>query len=211
LRRRDSRISNWTSIDPLFEKHIDYSPYNYVLREPIRLVDPEGKQVQVIGGMALEALTEAAAYAAAYGIIIYAGYKIYENLSEYQRTEPILSQESVEVTQDANVANQIYESSRSNTTIKGHIEGAIKQIIKHVDRQMGRDPNYPNPEKNKKNDFRDLKKHWENIKKWAKQLKKDPQQVIDEVVNATKSKNLTPYKVKQTLEEIQQLKVPGLK
>jgi hypothetical protein len=43
----DSRIANWTSIDPLFEKHFDFSPYNYVLRNPIRLIDPDGKQVDV--------------------------------------------------------------------------------------------------------------------------------------------------------------------
>ncbi|MBK8553902.1 MAG: hypothetical protein IPL53_23800 [Ignavibacteria bacterium] len=28
----DARISNWGSIDPLLEKHYDFSPYNYVLR-----------------------------------------------------------------------------------------------------------------------------------------------------------------------------------
>lgn len=42
----DSRIANWTSIDPLFEKHFDYSPYNYVWRNPIRLIDPDGRQVE---------------------------------------------------------------------------------------------------------------------------------------------------------------------
>ena len=41
----DSRIANWASIDPLFEKHFDYSPYNYVLRSPLVLIDPDGKQV----------------------------------------------------------------------------------------------------------------------------------------------------------------------
>jgi RHS repeat-associated protein len=40
----DSRIANWTSIDPLFEKHFDFTPYNYVLRNPIILIDPDGRQ-----------------------------------------------------------------------------------------------------------------------------------------------------------------------
>ena len=44
----DSRIANWTSMDPLMEKHYDFSPYNYVLRNPLRLVDPDGKQVEII-------------------------------------------------------------------------------------------------------------------------------------------------------------------
>jgi len=44
----DARIAIWTSIDPLMEKHYDYSPYNYVLRNPLRLVDPDGQQVEII-------------------------------------------------------------------------------------------------------------------------------------------------------------------
>ncbi|MDZ4712109.1 MAG: RHS repeat-associated core domain-containing protein [bacterium] len=41
----DARVANWTSVDPLMEKHFDFSPYNYVLRNPMRLVDPDGMQV----------------------------------------------------------------------------------------------------------------------------------------------------------------------
>lgn len=43
----DSRIANWTSIDPLFEKHYSFSPYNYVLRSPLILVDPDGMQTNL--------------------------------------------------------------------------------------------------------------------------------------------------------------------
>lgn len=42
----DSRIANWTSIDPLMEKHFDWSPYNYVLRSPLLLIDPDGEQIK---------------------------------------------------------------------------------------------------------------------------------------------------------------------
>ncbi|MEO6696244.1 MAG: RHS repeat-associated core domain-containing protein, partial [Ignavibacteria bacterium] len=45
----DSRIANWTSVDPLLEKHYDFSPYNYVLRNPLIFYDPNGKQV-FLGG-----------------------------------------------------------------------------------------------------------------------------------------------------------------
>ena len=41
----DAHIANWLSIDPLMEKHFDYTPYNYVLRSPLVLIDPQGKQV----------------------------------------------------------------------------------------------------------------------------------------------------------------------
>ena len=46
----DSRISVWLSPDPLFEKHLQWSPYNYVLRNPFVLIDPDGRQIDVIGG-----------------------------------------------------------------------------------------------------------------------------------------------------------------
>jgi RHS repeat-associated protein len=41
----DARIANWLSIDPLMEKHTQWSPYNYVLRNPMVLIDPDGKQI----------------------------------------------------------------------------------------------------------------------------------------------------------------------
>ena len=44
----DSRVGRWGSVDPLFEKHIQWTPYNYVLSNTLKLVDPNGKQVIVI-------------------------------------------------------------------------------------------------------------------------------------------------------------------
>ena len=41
----DSRIGRWLQVDQLFEKHPDFSPYNYVLNNPLKLIDPDGKQV----------------------------------------------------------------------------------------------------------------------------------------------------------------------
>ena len=41
----DSRIGNFLSPDPLFAKHIQWTPYNYVLRNPLVLIDPDGRQV----------------------------------------------------------------------------------------------------------------------------------------------------------------------
>jgi RHS repeat-associated protein len=43
----DSRIGRWLVVDPLFEKHPEWSPYNYVLDNPLVFIDPNGQQVLV--------------------------------------------------------------------------------------------------------------------------------------------------------------------
>ena len=39
----DPRISIWLSVDPLAEKHPDYTPYAYCANNPIIYVDPDGR------------------------------------------------------------------------------------------------------------------------------------------------------------------------
>jgi len=36
-------VSQWLSPDPLAEKYPAFSPYNYTLNNPVRLVDPDGR------------------------------------------------------------------------------------------------------------------------------------------------------------------------
>jgi RHS repeat-associated protein len=43
-RNYSSRIGRWLQIDPLFKEHYDFTPYNYVLNNPITLIDPDGRQ-----------------------------------------------------------------------------------------------------------------------------------------------------------------------
>ena len=40
----DPVIARWNAVDPLLEKHPDWSPYNFVLGNPLLLVDPDGRQ-----------------------------------------------------------------------------------------------------------------------------------------------------------------------
>lgn len=40
----DPQSSIWLSVDPMMEKYPGWSPYNYTLHNPVRLVDPDGKE-----------------------------------------------------------------------------------------------------------------------------------------------------------------------
>ena len=44
----DPAIARWGQIDPLADSYAPYSPYNYVLGNPIKLIDPDGMAVDDI-------------------------------------------------------------------------------------------------------------------------------------------------------------------
>ncbi|MBV6513283.1 MAG: RHS repeat-associated core domain-containing protein [Ignavibacteriales bacterium] len=41
----DSDLGRWMTVDPLMDKYPGWSPYNYVMGNPLRLVDPDGMKV----------------------------------------------------------------------------------------------------------------------------------------------------------------------
>ncbi|MCB0516139.1 MAG: RHS repeat-associated core domain-containing protein [Chitinophagales bacterium] len=41
----DPAIARWMSVDPLAEKYLSYTPYNYTLDNPVNLIDPDGRDV----------------------------------------------------------------------------------------------------------------------------------------------------------------------
>ena len=40
----DVRVGRWLSVDPLFEKYVGMSPYNYCAANPVVMVDPDGRR-----------------------------------------------------------------------------------------------------------------------------------------------------------------------
>ena len=42
----DARVGRWLSVDPLFEKYVGMSPYNYCAGNPVMMVDPDGRRVE---------------------------------------------------------------------------------------------------------------------------------------------------------------------
>ena len=45
----DARVGRWLSVDPLFEKYVGMSPYNYCMLNPAMMVDVDGREIRVNG------------------------------------------------------------------------------------------------------------------------------------------------------------------
>ena len=48
----DSGLSIWLSVDPMSDKYPSLSPYNYCANNPVILVDPDGREVFLLGELA---------------------------------------------------------------------------------------------------------------------------------------------------------------
>jgi len=45
----DPVLTSWLSVDPLVEKYLDWSPYNYVKLNPVKNADPDGSDIIIVG------------------------------------------------------------------------------------------------------------------------------------------------------------------
>jgi len=57
-RHYNPRESIWLSVDPLAEKYPAMSPYAYCFNNPINLMDPDGRRIQLTGAQKAAALSE---------------------------------------------------------------------------------------------------------------------------------------------------------
>jgi len=54
----DSGLSIWLSVDPMSDKYLSMSPYNYCANNPVILVDPDGRKVILTGSNTDEAVKQ---------------------------------------------------------------------------------------------------------------------------------------------------------
>src|SRR6476659_7827801 len=45
-RMQDPQLGRWWTIDPMASDYFSYSPYNYVLNNPLSVIDPNGQSTQ---------------------------------------------------------------------------------------------------------------------------------------------------------------------
>ena len=51
-------LTSWLSVDPMMDKYPSITPYNYCVWNPVKLVDPDGREVYITGDAAAEATSQ---------------------------------------------------------------------------------------------------------------------------------------------------------
>lgn len=214
----DARIGRWGATDPLFEKHINYTPYNYVLNRPLVMLDPDGNQAWVIEG--LSAVTEIGEGLAAMGAI---GEAVGSSPALLGAAIVLVTPNTAEapgIERDRNliqvkpdIDNAPLQSSDRTKSGGKDINGSLRQIGIHIDKLMGRgkpsdgDPNDP---RNRNDWYDDIKKHVKEVVKAVKKITKgtgNPLEYIQKLINQGKVK---PELWQKILEEGKQLPVKEL-
>ncbi|MBR4230140.1 MAG: RHS repeat-associated core domain-containing protein [Bacteroidales bacterium] len=51
-------MTMWLSVDPMMDKYPNISPYNYCMWNPVKLIDPDGREVYITGDAAEQATSQ---------------------------------------------------------------------------------------------------------------------------------------------------------
>ena len=127
----DSDLNIWLSVDPLADKYPGLSPYTYCANNPVKLVDPDGRDFEVVVDDNPENPT----------ITIRANYIVYGSDSEYQQAKAAIdswnrqSGKYVIETDDAkytvNIELSIERVNDKNMLVKNsHIDNTIDFVDK---------------------------------------------------------------------------------
>jgi len=197
----DSRIANWNSVDPMLSKHYDWSPYDYVLRNPLGLIDPEGKQDVIIEGakavattvtIVAESVGAATAAEFAVGTIIVA--------SVFVPTSALGTNDVLDPPLTINVPP--LESSDVTKSRTKDVLGQINTIRDHINEM--KKPNDPNWNKHKG----DIEKHIPLLVKAAEKLGYSARDMIQKLINQGK---LKADEVQQNMKDLEDFKIENIK
>lgn len=136
-RHYHSDLSIWLSVDPMSDKYPSMSPYTYCANNPVRLVDPDGRDFEVVVDNNPKKPT----------ITIRANYIVYGSDSEYKQAEAAIhswnrqSGKYVIETDDAkytvNIELSIERAKDKNMLVKNSL---IDNTIDFVDKLRSKNP-----------------------------------------------------------------------
>lgn len=126
--------ARWLSVDPLADRYPGWSPYNYTINNPLRYVDPNGKDIYIRGDQSEEAKSEVEAGTnftvltnpVTGQVALYLpGYRVNSNISQLEQT---LINASIDNSINVNLlatANNTFNSIDGNQNVYNWAVGAF--------------------------------------------------------------------------------------
>jgi RHS repeat-associated protein len=179
----DSKIGRWGGVDSLFMKHYDFNTYNYAIDNPLRYIDPDGKQVDAVQNFVNEKIGQE--------------IKPIENLfkglnSDLQNTSNKLVQKATPLIERASFILTSSTVIRLGYKIAGETIPFTNPYLLFV-RVMGSlliSPSYLGGEKEKREEQKLKEQHDKDNKRSDEENKKKNHNAQDDLKNRIRSRNL---------------------